>query len=406
MKDDPVFSLDDVFSQSSSSDSDSDSSSYSISSDGSSDNDRRKAFVRLESWGYASMERHLDLNDSLDFGRQQDKLQDMLQGVLEECDDDDTAFGAIGNVGASDSGCPATPGGEKKASKIQHQSSTTTAWNLEKADRMGNKKIDSRIPQELRDLPQKREELAAMVTLLVFDLTKEKNDVASARDKIQENKSFVRQQQKQQERDLVLRKERKKSKKSKKKKKKKKKKSKKKKKKAEKESRASSNNDEGESGVILDEPTVVGSLSIDRDPVIGEVADTKNKDADETFNKDKDTILTSCKSTIAKALDVMTNESLEASEAAVPEKSEKKPKKDSKKKKKKTIDKMEEISLVESILFDKPKNDEATSQQSKSQASPQDTLASNALSSDKPFFFDWKKWKRDRDRLDKREVRV
>lgn len=400
MKDDPVFSLDDVFSQSSSSGSD--SSSYSSSNDDSSDNDRRKAFVRLESWGYASMERHLDLNDSLDFGRQQDKLQDMLQGVLEECDDGDTAFGAIGNVGASDSGCQATPGGEEKASKIQHQSSTTTAWNLEKADRMGNKKIDSRIPQELRDLPQKREELAAMVTLLVFDLTKEKNDVASARDQIQENKSFVRQQQEQQERDLVLRKEGKKSKKSK----KKKKKSKKKKKKAEKESRASSNNDEGESGVILDESTVVGSLSIDRDPVIGEVADTKKKDADETFNKDKETILTSCKSTIAKALDVMTNESLEASEAAVPEKSEKKPKKVSKKKKKKTIDKMEEVSLVESILFDKPKNDEATSQQNKSQASPQDTLASNALSSDKPFFFDWKKWKRDREKLDKREVRL
>ena len=374
MKDDPGFSLDDVFSQSSSSDSD--SNSYSSSSD-SSDNDRRKAFVRLESWGYASMERHLDLNDSLDLGRQQDKLQDMLRGVFEECDDDKDG-GDFDAICDSDSDRRATPVGKKKDSKIQHQSPATTTRNLIKANRMGNKNSDSRIPQELRDLPQVREELAAMVTMLVFDLTKEMQAVASARDQIQANKSFVEQQQEQQQRDLLLQKGKKKSKNSKKKSKKKKSK-KKKKKKAEKEIGASGNNDEGETGMVPDETAIVGGLSIDCDPVITEVTDTEKKDADETLIEDNETILIKGKSAIAKELDEMTNGSLENSDLVVPEKSKKKPKEDRKKKKKKKDKKEEETSLLKSKSTDTSKNEEAPPQQNSSQAAPEAAQVSNAL---------------------------
>lgn len=193
---DPELSLDEVF-----------ASSQHDNNDGGT----KATTVHRGSWGYASMERMLDLNMNLDFGRQEGRMEDMLQSVLEGTTADTASAGRSGDPDSSNEALEMRK--ENRDARYQFQSVLIPVREEKDGDESGsvsNIEIDSigsasiasappnsrknkRIPKRFRKLPQRREELYAMVDLLDNDLATALGDVAEMEAQMKRTKLEMKQ---------------------------------------------------------------------------------------------------------------------------------------------------------------------------------------------------------------------
>lgn len=132
------------------------------------------------SWGFASVERHLDCNESLDLGRQQYQMKVMLQSLQEEqpevdCDNNNNNNNNnINNNTIDMNTTPEKNGGEEKHVHLEYVApshgnqimvaggislASNSTLSLGSGNSTSTSPVDKRIPKRLRKISHQRKEL-------------------------------------------------------------------------------------------------------------------------------------------------------------------------------------------------------------------------------------------------------